>query len=237
VRAQILAVVPGEVGDSSLSLRQRDSFVGSLQEALPTVFGFFSQAVETGWGREEIMAAAVSAVNGWASCEHSGLTVPVLAASFAPVYRLLFELIRTGQPLATESTTALISAIGNTSVAELEAPRCFEEVATAVLGCSAQYEQALTAQDEKACAHFTQLAVALASRVPKFLLQGRAGEAGSTLLQALLVAVQHPAIAVADLALEFWLQLSCVWPSFTEALSTGEVCLVHVPQPALRLAS
>ena len=197
--------------------------MATLQEALPTVFGFFSQAVETGWGNEPVMAAATVAVKDWATCDHSGLTLPVLASSFGPVYHLLFQLISTGHSLAAQATAALISAISSTPLADMENPACFVEIAGAVLRCRTLYEKGLASRDEEACAQFVQLLVALAARCVKILLQGRGGEAGSAVLQALVVAIQHPTMIVADLSLEFWLKLSEVWPSFSDAIRLGEV--------------
>ena len=105
---EILSFLPAEVNDSTLSSRQRDAIVVTLKEALPTVFGFVT--AEAAAEDEATLAQVVAVVEGWAA-QGTGLSLPLIATSAAPIYTLLFRLVQADSPLASSATAALCSAI------------------------------------------------------------------------------------------------------------------------------
>lgn len=230
VMLQVLAAVPAELSDSTLSSRQRDDFIVTLRAAVPIVFAFFSQAVESDWGNASFAAAAVAAVREWAACDHSGLTLPVIAASYTSIFRLLFHHFETGGSLALEASEALVSSLENTPAVQLDQGQCFAELTSAVLAACGRYQHGVSTHDEEACSEFVQVATALAgvsvNRLVMMPTQGAdSAAAAAALLDVLLAAVQHPIIRVSDLALEFWMKLPEHWGSFGDAISRGEVMM------------
>lgn len=202
---EILSYIPGEVNDSALSSRQRDAFIASLHEALPTVFSFVSQ--EATVKDEATLKQVVAVAEGWASVEHTGLSTAVLATNFPAVYTLLFRLVQSNSSLASAASAALCSTFEGTKRSELSQPGCFAELGAAVLGCRARYDAALAEGDEEVCAEYARLCAALASRGLLLMLKGEGGAVGEGLLQSLLVALQHPSIHVAEIAYLFWEKL------------------------------
>ncbi len=202
---EILSYIPTEVNDSALSSRQRDAFITSLREAAPTVFAFVSQAATA--EDEATLKQTVAVVEGWASVEHTGLSLAFLANNFQPIYTLLFRLVQSGSSLAGSASAALCSAIESTKRQELRQPGCFSELGAAVLACRPRYDAGLAEGDEEACAEFTRLTSALAGRGLLLMLNGEGGAVGEGLLQSLLIALQHRSIQVSEIAYEFWEKL------------------------------
>lgn len=199
---EILSYIPTEVSDSALSSRQRDSFVACLREALPTVFTFVSEAAMA--EDEATLKQAVAVVEGWASVEHTGLSLALLATNFAPIYTMLFRLVQSGSSLAGSASAALCSTIEKTKRQELNQPGCFSELGAAVLACRPRYDAGLAEGDMDACAEYARLTAALASRGLLLMLKAEGGAVGEGLLQSLLAALQHPSIHVAEIAYVFW---------------------------------
>ena len=117
---EILSFLPAEVNDSTLSSRQRDAIVVTLKEALPTVFGFVT--AEAAAEDEATLAQVVAVVEGWAA-QGTGLSLPLIATSAAPIYTLLFRLVQADSPLASSATAALCSAIEATTREQLAPAR------------------------------------------------------------------------------------------------------------------
>ena len=201
---EILSFLPAEVNDSTLSSRQRDAIVVTLKEALPTVFGFVT--AEAAAEDEATLAQVVAVVEGWAA-QGTGLSLPLIATSAAPIYTLLFRLVQADSPLASSATAALCSAIEATTREQLAQPGCFAEIGAAVLGCRLRYDKGVAEQDDDACGEYARLAAALAGRGLLMILKGGGGAVGEGLLQGLLDALQHTAISVAEIAHVFWEKL------------------------------
>ena len=202
---EILSYIPTEVNDSALSSRQRDAFIISLREAVPAVFAFVSQAAAA--EDEATVKQIVAVVDGWASVEHTGLSLAFLATNFPPIYTLLFRLVQSGSSLAGCASAALCTAIESTKRQELNQPGCFAELGAAVLACRPRYDAGLAQGDEEACAEFARLTAALAGRGLLLMLKGDGGVVGEGLLQSLLAALQHKSIHVAEVSYVFWEKL------------------------------
>eukprot|EP01052_Picozoa_sp_SAG31_P025154 SAG31_NODE_2190_length_6229_cov_11.374388_5_plen_334_part_00 len=197
----------------------------SLRSKAPAVMEFVEQACAANALDEATIRCGLDVIRNWGGGTGTdfGLCIVTVANSFGRLYALLFDLIST--PLANFACESVVALVNNSSQLASQAD-LLADLVQRLVALQPYYESGLLDGDSDKCRNFLCIATSLASVTAEEILNGAVGDAGVALLEALFVGMQHPEVAIAEQALEFWSvsfpnkirQCPCLHPSMQQQL-------------------
>lgn len=170
-----------------------------------------------------VIRHALMTIKSWGggSGTDLGISIAVLGASFGHLYGLLFDLMST--PLIEFASDSLVALLENSPQLSSQV-EVFGDLAKRVLELQPCYERGLADGDTEKCKNYLRIVVAMCSTTAEAILNGGAGASGVALLETLLAGMQHPELAVAEQALDFW---SDVLPQSAQDCSSLHPSMQH----------